>query len=87
MFESHLFRYTLKGKVVYAVSLDWPGSGTLTLGAPHVMNNTLVNLLGYDQELSWTKGSEGGIVIDVPAIPVNQLKSKWAWTFRLKNVY
>jgi hypothetical protein len=86
LYNQHIFRYTRKDKVVYAVALDWPGSGNLSLGVPNVMNGTHVTLLGYDQELTWSKGSKGGIVIHVPAIPVNKLNSKWAWTFKLENV-
>ena len=85
MFSLLCVRYTMKGKVVYAISLDWPSSGTLILGAPTPTNNTRVTLLGGN-DLSWSPHKPSGIEIHVPAIPINKLPSKWAWSFKLEYI-
>ncbi|KAM7452402.1 Tissue alpha-L-fucosidase [Porites harrisoni] len=79
--------YTSKADAVYAIALEWP-LDELTLGAPISTSRTQVTMLGYEREFNWKPATDkGGIIISVPCIPANQLKSKWAWVFKLLNVH
>ena len=81
-------RYTSKqtGNVtsVYAISLAWPKDGQLILAAASSTPQTTVTMLGYKASLKWiSRGAAGGIVVDVPAIPDNEMPCHWAWVFKL----
>ena len=82
------YRYTSKNETVYAITLEWPNSGTLQLGAPLSTKFTTVTLVGYKEgAFSWRPASAlGGLLVKVPAIAVNDLPCKWAWVFKLENV-
>ena len=82
-----LFRYTSKAGVVYAILLEWPSTEQLTLGAPKSTNYTQVTMLGYEGKFDWKPAADkGGVIITLPAIPVNKLPSKWAWVFKLEKI-
>lgn len=72
---------------VYATLLQWP-SGQLTLGAPMVTDSTVITLLGYDQSnhFQFTKGSTGGVTINIPAINFNDMPCEWAWVLKFENL-
>ena len=73
---------------MYAILLEWPLTDELTLGAPISTSETQVTMLGYKGEFNWKPATDkGGIIISVPCIPANQLKSRWAWVFKLLNVH
>ena len=85
---SHFSRYTSKNGTVYAIALEWPFTGELTLGAPISTENTQVSMLGYQGKFVWKPaGDKGGMMVTVPCIPANKLKSKWAWVFKLEYVH
>ena len=90
MFWTFLCRYTKKkspsGYTVYAILLQWPKAGTLTLGAPLTTSATEVSLLGYQGKFYWKKGLTGGIEIDIPKIAWNLMPCKWAWVFKLDGI-
>ncbi|XP_046357814.2 alpha-L-fucosidase-like [Haliotis rufescens] len=71
---------------VYAIILDWPEGDTLTLGAPVTTVATTVSLMGYQGNFNWKKGNTGGIVIEIPPIPVNKIPCMWAWSFKLTGL-
>ena len=53
---SFLFnRYTKSGSVdepaLYAIVLDWPAEGSITLGDPKLATDAAVTLLGYENPL------------------------------------
>jgi alpha-L-fucosidase len=75
------------GLSVYAISLSWPKDGLLILGAVTSTSQTTVRMLGYPDGLKWASlGPMGGIVVNVPAIPDEQMPCRWAWVFRLDNM-
>ena len=85
---SFCLRYTSKADAVYAIALEWPSTDELTLGAPISTGDTQVTMLGYQGKFDWKPATEkGGMIVTVPCIPANQLKSKWAWVFKLENVH
>ena len=72
---------------MYAIVLEWPATTYLTLGAPVATEHTTVTMLGYEGKFDWKPASDkGGIIVTVPAIPVNKLPSKWAWVLKLENI-
>jgi len=87
-----LFRYTSKkgssGIAVYAFVLKWPSSNELSLGAPQTGNpaSTTVRMLGYNRNLVWKPGSQGGISISFADIPYNKLPSQWAWCIKMTGL-
>lgn len=81
-------RYTSKSAVVYAIVLESPSTDELTLGAPISTEDTQVTMLGYEGKFEWKPASDkGGMIVTVPCIPANKLKSKWAWVFKLENIH
>lgn len=84
------YRYTKKksatGYTVYAILLQWPKTGTLTLGAPQTTTATVVSLLGYQGNFNWSKGPTGGIEIKFPLIGWNMMPCKWAWVLKLDGI-
>ena len=83
-----IFRYTSKNGTVYAITLQWPFTGVFTLGAPISTENTQVTMLGYEGKFAWKPATDkGGLMVTVPCIPTNKLKSRWAWVFKLEYVH
>ncbi|MHC4556137.1 MAG: alpha-L-fucosidase [Planctomycetota bacterium] len=82
-FTSKDIRFTSKGNVVYAILLDWPGSGTTVtirsladkLGANDITN---VKLLGYNDKLDWQRNQEG-LKIQLPSTK----PCDYAFTFQI----
>jgi alpha-L-fucosidase len=80
-FTAEDIRFTTRGATLYAIALDWPQGGKLTIksllrGAPQKINR--VQMLGAKGDLKWSQ-SEDGLVIDLPAQPVGQ----HAFSFRI----
>jgi hypothetical protein len=47
-------RYTTRGGIVYAITLEWPSSDTLVLDAPIPSQNTQVTMLGLkSRQFNW----------------------------------
>ena len=78
---------TGKGLVVYAILLEWPVTETLTLGAPIGTRLTQVELLGYlGKGFSWQPGKSGGVIVQVPSIPLGKMPCKWAWVLKISKL-
>ncbi|XP_032231992.1 alpha-L-fucosidase [Nematostella vectensis] len=78
--------YTSTADAFYACVLDWPSASHLILGEPITTTNTQVTMLGYPTPFRWTAySSKSGIVIEIPAIPVDKLPTTWAWVFKFVN--
>ena len=75
------------GTTVYAIVLDWPKTGRLELGAVSPVSATSVQLMGYGGgPFKWQKGSGGGMIVDFPIIPANEMPCEWAWVLQLNNL-
>ncbi|KAL3877702.1 hypothetical protein ACJMK2_035368 [Sinanodonta woodiana] len=75
------------GLSVYAIIQNWPTGQTLTFGAPITTSKTTVSLLGYPNKFNWVPASpSGGIVIEMPYIPISRMPCQWAWVFKLQNL-
>ncbi|KAM6467227.1 plasma alpha-L-fucosidase isoform 1-T1 [Liasis olivaceus] len=80
--------YTFKPKedILYAIFLNWPSSGTLTLGEPKgIIGKTKVKLIGYEESLPWISLGEKGMMVAAPLLPFNKYPYQWAWTLQLTN--
>nr|KAG5698124.1 hypothetical protein BaRGS_001719 [Batillaria attramentaria] len=85
-------RYTAKtgasGAVVYAILLKWPTDPVLKLGAPTASSQTKVTLVGYKgAPFTFTPGSSGGMVINIPAIRFSDMPCEWGWVLKLEEVF
>jgi alpha-L-fucosidase len=77
------FRFTVKGKTLYAIELGWPTGGEAVI---HSLERTSLNgqkiasvvLLGSDAKLTFQQQSDG-LRIQLPA----QAPSKYAYAFRV----
>jgi len=73
-FTSRDVRFTARGETTYAIVLDWPGDGRVTVGAlgdgaPHAGGAIAdVALLGHDGPLEWTRDTKG-LHVRLPATP------------------
>lgn len=83
-------RYTSKksesGISVYAILLNWPKGGSLTLASATPTPHTTVSMLGYTDVFNWKENPAKGIDIIIPPIPSSQLPCQWAWTLKLENL-
>ncbi|XP_059139666.1 alpha-L-fucosidase-like isoform X3 [Physella acuta] len=77
---------TDEGTDVYAVVLKWPRTPVLLLADPVPTETTVVTLLGYSSSFQWSH-SGAGLAIVIPPIPFNQMPCKWAWVFKLTNIW
>jgi len=71
---------------VYAITLSWPASGSLILGAVNPTANLAITMLGYKEPITWSERAEGGITIVMPQLSDAAMPCRWAWTFKLQNV-
>lgn len=83
-------RYTAKaisGKtIVYAIFLEWPKNDQLILGAPVTSPGTTVTMLGYHGNFSWKPHSGGGMEIQFPVIPINEMPNLDAWALKITGL-
>ncbi|KPP79853.1 plasma alpha-L-fucosidase-like [Scleropages formosus] len=71
-------------KTIYAVFLQWPTGGNVTLNVPVVSEGkTQVTLLGYAQPLKWTSVKPTGLTVFLPSFSIGQMPCYWAWTLKL----
>jgi alpha-L-fucosidase len=81
IFTSHDFRFTTKGKNLYAISLGWPEDGQWTihsLATGNQFNVVDVALLGSEEKLKWSQNAEG-LTIELP----KSAPGKYAYSFRI----
>ncbi|XP_067674057.1 alpha-L-fucosidase-like isoform X2 [Haliotis asinina] len=80
--------YTKNEGSVYAIIFSWPNGTTnnLALAAPVPSSGTTVTLLGYQGQFTWDKRASGGMTVNVPAIPANQMPCQWGWVFKLTGI-
>ena len=74
-YTSQDIRFTTKADAIYAIFLDWPADGKITVKsfaaggaqAPARLSNEIagVSLLGSDQKLAWTRDG-GGLHVALP---------------------
>ena len=73
-FGAEDFRFTTKGDSLYAIALDWPTDGKLTIkslasGSPHYPGEIArVGLLGSEAHLVWTRDTNG-VTVTLPEKP------------------
>lgn len=77
--------YTKKGDKVYALMCRWPKERYLILKSPKVNAKTKVYLLGYIDEIVFTKERKG-LKIDLHQIRSWELLNHNGWAFLLENV-
>jgi len=80
-------RYTRSkdGQSLYAIALDWPESGELTLNAVKVENAAApkVTLLGYHRPLEHQVNAAKQLVVDLPELDENQRPCRHAYVFKI----
>ena len=64
-FTAEDFRFTTKGKTLYAIALAWPENRSLVVKSLAGMHPKRVELLGYKGKLQWEQTNEG-LVIKLP---------------------
>lgn len=84
-FTSADVRFTTRGSVLYAIVLDWPESGKVTIqslgsGNPDVGKIRRVRLLGYEGEVRWAQNASGLTVEFPPERPCD-----FAYTLRIER--
>lgn len=79
--------YTLQNgtKTVYAMTVAWPSSGVLVLGAPQLSASSKISLLGYLHPITFSSLNPG-VRINVPSLNVAQMPCDFVWTFKLENL-
>ena len=79
----HWLVYTRTGDELNAIVYGWP-EGELRLPLVSPPPAMTVRLLGWDEPLPWTYGTDE-IIVDVSSIPYHRIPGDWAWTFRLEG--
>jgi len=83
----HGVYYTAKSDYVYAFSLNWPKMNQLVLTQPIPSPQTVVSMLGSSKNITWRKGSGGGMIITIPPMNPTELPSlQGPWVFKLTGV-
>ena len=86
LFLRYTSKKTAQGTAVYAILLTWPKANQLVLGAPATSTTTVVNMLGYQGNFSWKPNAGGGMVVQIPVIPFDQIPSQDAWVFKITGL-
>jgi alpha-L-fucosidase len=79
-FTGNDIRFTAKRGVLYAIALDWPENGKLTIKSLADQPVRTVRLLGSSANLKWTQDS-AGLSIELPA----QRPCNYAFAFKILN--
>jgi len=75
--------YTTKGKNLYVLCTQWPEK-EIELSGIRTIKNTKVQLLGSQGPVS-AKYKKGVLQIQVPLVSRAQLKSKYAYVFKIED--
>ncbi|HMP82720.1 MAG TPA: alpha-L-fucosidase, partial [Verrucomicrobiota bacterium] len=67
-FTAEDFRFTTKGKALYAIALAWPSDGLLLVKSLAGQSVKRVKLLGYSGKLEWEQ-TANGLVVTLPPNP------------------
>lgn len=86
LFHRYTTKKTAQGTAVYAIVLTWPKANQLVLGAPATSTTTVVSMLGYPGNFSWKPNPGGGMTIQIPVIPFDQIPSQDAWVFKIQGL-
>nr|KAF6378142.1 alpha-L-fucosidase 1 [Myotis myotis] len=78
--------YTSKESAVYAIFLNWPENGVLSLKSPKTTSATKVMMLGIQKDLKWSTNPPGGLLIYLPQLPLSALPVEFAWTIKMMGV-
>ncbi|CAL4210509.1 unnamed protein product, partial [Meganyctiphanes norvegica] len=78
--------YTQKGSSVYAIVLNWPPGGVLTLSSAVGTTATRITMFGYSHDLPpmQHKMMRKGLQVVFP--PMSQVSSQWAWVLAMENI-
>ena len=72
--------------IIYAILLKYPSQDlNVKLTSPKTTSFTKIELIGYNNDIQWVQSSDG-LVIDLSTVNPVEIKSDWAWVFRLKNI-
>ena len=83
-------RYTASkvSEVFYALVLQWPDNGMVTLTHPNTTADATVTMLGSSNELKWKPlggSSNQGLVVQLPPYNPSTAVSDYIWVLRLVN--
>jgi len=76
--------FTTKGDTLYAILPWWP-SRPVVLKDVRPSELTAVTMLGLEKPLKWTL-AEGGLTVEVPSLPADELPCEHAYTIKLTHV-
>ncbi|UYV68561.1 FUCA1 [Cordylochernes scorpioides] len=73
--------YTSRGDALYALALDWPLDGRLTLGS--ILKPKTVTVLGHGKQLLFRKGYANDLIIELPSFHLLPAAAAHAFVLRL----
>lgn len=76
--------FTTKGKNLYAITPDYPGT-ELLLRDVKTTSGTTIRLLGMDTDLKW-RIKDGGIVVAMPNLMTSPLRHQHAFALRISHI-
>jgi alpha-L-fucosidase len=76
--------FTAKGNTLYAILPRWR-SGSLVLEDVRPSEQTVVTMLGSGKALKW-RPIDGGIVVELPQLSIDELPCEHAYTIKLAHV-
>eukprot|EP00823_Brevimastigomonas_motovehiculus_P009153 TRINITY_DN8811_c0_g1_i1.p1 TRINITY_DN8811_c0_g1~~TRINITY_DN8811_c0_g1_i1.p1 ORF type:complete len:459 (-),score=81.63 TRINITY_DN8811_c0_g1_i1:352-1728(-) len=84
--DNTTLRYThsaVDSSIVYAITLDWPSSNVLDIPSPVVNAQSAVTFLGYDAPLVFQSLGPRGLRVQLPAISLAKMPSRYAWVLKI----
>lgn len=76
--------FTKKGKNVYAILPVYP-KNTIKLKDIRSTGKTKISLLGSEKKVNWKQKGDD-IVVEMPALYMDDMPCDYAWTLKLENV-
>ncbi|XP_006883722.1 PREDICTED: tissue alpha-L-fucosidase [Elephantulus edwardii] len=78
--------YTSKNSIVYAILLQWPPNGILSLASPNASTTAKIKMLGIPGQLKWSRDPNWGLLISLPPFQPSSFPVRFAWTLELNGV-
>ena len=71
---------------MYAIILDAFAKNFLILGAPKVVDDTKITMLGYDGDVDWEVLTTGELMVSIPRKQDLPDESAWGVVLRMKHL-
>lgn len=78
--NQHLY-FTSKENVIFCIFTKWNDKIEIDLTSGEIVEN--VTLLGTNEKINWVVGDDNRLIIEIPALTIDEIPCLHAWTFKI----